>query len=44
MNNQGVILAMNETAALRLGKRREELVGLVIDDILPTEVAKARER
>jgi PAS domain S-box-containing protein len=39
---QGEILALNETAALRFGKRSEELVGSLVDELLPKEVARSR--
>jgi PAS domain S-box-containing protein len=41
-DSQGVILAMNETAASRFGRRPEELVGVLADDLLPKEVAHSR--
>ncbi|MCK9593679.1 MAG: PAS domain S-box protein [Methanoregula sp.] len=42
LDRPGVILALNETAALRLGKRRDELIGTLVDDLLPKEVAQSR--
>ena len=39
---QRIILALNETAALRFGKRSDELVGMRIDDLLPKEIMKTR--
>jgi len=42
MDIQGVILALNETAALRFGKRSDELVGMLADDLLPEEIARTR--
>ena len=41
-DSHGVILALNETAASRFGKRAEELVGVLADDLLPKEVAQSR--
>ena len=41
-NSQGVILALNETAASRFGKQAEELVGVIADDLLSEEVAQSR--
>ena len=41
-DSQGVILAMNETAASRFGRTAEELVGVLADDLLPEEVAQSR--
>ncbi|MDD1700116.1 MAG: PAS domain S-box protein [Methanoregula sp.] len=42
MDTQGIILALNETAAVRFGKRIDELVGVLADDLLPEEVARLR--
>ncbi|MCX6684148.1 MAG: PAS domain S-box protein, partial [Methanoregula sp.] len=42
MDIQGVILELNETAAARFGKRSDELVGILADDLLPIEVARSR--
>ncbi|TFG90375.1 MAG: PAS domain S-box protein [Candidatus Atribacteria bacterium] len=42
MDTQGIILALNETAAVRFGKRIDELVGVLADDLLPEEVARSR--
>ena len=39
---QRVILALNETAALRFGKGSDELVGMRVDDLLPKEILKTR--
>ncbi len=41
-NSQGVILAMNATAASRFGRTAEQLVGVLADDLLPEEVAQSR--
>ena len=38
----GIILALNETAAGRFGKRSDEVVGILVDDLLPKEVARSR--
>jgi len=40
LDAQGLILALNETAAGRFKRRTDELVGVLIDDILPEEVAR----
>ncbi len=42
LDPEGKILELNETAALRLGKRKDELIGVVVDTILPEEIARAR--
>ena len=42
MDSQGIILALNETAALRFGKRSDELVGVLTDNLLPEEIARSR--
>jgi PAS domain S-box-containing protein len=42
MDITGIILALNETAAKRFGKRSEELVDIQADDLLPEEVARSR--
>ena len=42
IDNRGIILALNETAALRFGKRSDELIGSLADDLLPEKVAKTR--
>ncbi len=41
-DSQGIILALNETAASRFKKRSDELVGSLADDLLPEEVAQSR--
>ncbi len=41
-DSKGIILALNETAALRFGKRNEDLVGVLADDLLPEELARSR--
>jgi PAS domain S-box-containing protein len=42
LDADGVILQLNETAALRLGRHREDLIGLLCDRVLPKDVAKKR--
>jgi len=42
MNIKGVILALNDTAAVRFGKRSDELIGVLADDLLPDEIARTR--
>ncbi len=42
IDNQGMILALNEIAALRFGKRGDDLVGTMSYDLLPKEVAQSR--
>jgi PAS domain S-box-containing protein len=39
---KGRILALNETAALRFGKRSDELIGVLGDDLLPEKLAQSR--
>jgi PAS domain S-box-containing protein len=39
---KGIILALNETAALRFGKRGDELVGVLGDYLLPEDQARSR--
>ena len=41
-DSQGLILAMNATAASRFRKTAEELVGVVADNLLPEEIAQSR--
>jgi len=41
-DSQGIILALNETAASRFGRRSDELVGILADDLLPKKVAQSR--
>jgi PAS domain S-box-containing protein len=43
IDNQGIILALNETAASRFGKRSDELIGRMSYDLLPKEVAQLRQ-
>jgi PAS domain S-box-containing protein len=42
IDTNGIILALNEIAASRLGKRADELVGVLADDLLPKELARTR--
>ncbi len=42
MDSNGIILALNETAALRFGKPINELVGVLADNLLPEELARSR--
>jgi PAS domain S-box-containing protein len=42
IDDQGIILALNENAASRFGKRSDELVGIPAYDLLPKEVAHKR--
>ncbi len=42
INSEGVLLALNDTTARVLGKPREELVGKVIFDHIPSDLARSR--
>jgi PAS domain S-box-containing protein len=42
IDDQGMILALNEVAASRFGKRGDELVGTMSYDLLPKEIAQSR--
>ena len=42
MDTQGVILALNETAAVRFGKTSADLIGVLADDLLPKKIAHSR--
>ncbi len=42
IDDKGIILEMNETAASRFGKRSDELVGTLSYNLLPEEVARSR--
>ena len=44
LDRQGVILAINEVAARRLGKAIKDTVGVNVFDLLPLEVAKKQKR
>jgi len=39
---QGVILDLNDTAARRLGKTKDELIGVLADSVLPEEISHMR--
>ncbi len=41
-DSQGVILALNKTAASRFGRKPDELVGVFAGNLLPQEVAQSR--
>jgi PAS domain S-box-containing protein len=42
LDSTGIILAVNETGALRMGRRQDELIGALADTVLPEEIAQAR--
>jgi len=42
LDRRGILLALNETAAGRFGRRIDEVVGTLVDDLLPEEVARSR--
>jgi len=42
LDTRGVTLELNETAARRLGRPKDELIGVLADSVLPQEVAQAR--
>ncbi len=42
IDDKGIILEMNETAASRFGKRSDELVGTMSYNLLPEDVAQSR--
>ena len=42
LNSKGEILALNETAALRFGRPKDELIGVLADHLLPEEIARER--
>ena len=42
LDDRGMILALNEIASSRFGKRSDELVGVMSYDLLPKEVAQLR--
>jgi PAS domain S-box-containing protein len=44
MDNRGVILDLNETAVLRLARKREDVVGTLSDTVLPPNLAQERRR
>ncbi|RPI17820.1 MAG: PAS domain S-box protein [Ignavibacteriae bacterium] len=41
-DTNGVLLSLNDTAAIRIGKTKEELIGKNIYDFFPAEIAKNR--
>jgi len=44
MDTKGTVLAMNQTAAQRLRKRADDVIGVDVYDILPPSVAKRRKK
>lgn len=40
---EGIILAMNETAAMRFGKRSDELIGTMAYSLLPEDIRQSRQ-
>jgi diguanylate cyclase (GGDEF)-like protein/PAS domain S-box-containing protein len=42
LDSRGMILDLNEIAAERLGKNRDELIGTLAEDSLPVDIAKRR--
>jgi PAS domain S-box-containing protein len=42
LDSTGIILELNETAARRLGRPKDELLGVLADTFLPEEIAQAR--
>jgi PAS domain S-box-containing protein len=42
LDAEGIILDLNETAAKRMGKRKDELIGVLADNPLPDDLARAR--
>jgi two-component system cell cycle sensor histidine kinase PleC len=42
MDTRGKILALNETAAVRFGRRADELIGAMVYDLLPAEISRTR--
>ena len=44
INNKGIILALKETVAQRLGKSVDELIGMNDYDLLPANISKQRKR
>jgi PAS domain S-box-containing protein len=42
LDTRGVTLELNETAARRLGKPKDEVIGVLADSVLPKEIAQAR--
>jgi len=44
LDNRGVILDLNDTAVLRLARKREDVVGILSDSVLPPDLAQERRR
>jgi PAS domain S-box-containing protein len=44
MNTRGIVLASNETAAQRLGKSVDEVIGTNVYDLLPKKISKQRKK
>ena len=42
LDMQRIILALNETAAVQFGRRTDELIGVLLDDLFPAEIARTR--
>ncbi len=43
-DKEGIILAINETAAKRLGKKVDDLIGVKVKDIIPPEIDHSRRK
>ena len=44
LDNRGVILDLNETAVLKLARKREDVIGILSDTVLPSDLAQERRR
>jgi PAS domain S-box-containing protein len=44
VDRSGIILDLNETAATSLGKKREDLIGILADNVLSSDIAQERRR
>lgn len=42
LDTDGKILDLNETAAMRIGRKKDELIGILADSILPEDVGQTR--
>jgi PAS domain S-box-containing protein len=42
INSDGILIAVNETTAVRMGKSSSDLVGANINDVLPSDLAASR--
>jgi PAS domain S-box-containing protein len=42
LDTRGVILDINETAAVRTGRKKDELIGVMADSVFPDDIARAR--